>query len=171
MYKRVLVTLDGSSFSEAVLPEAARLLAETQAQVHLLIVAEEPAATSSYAETEPLTMAVPAPGGVVRIEPAPLVETRAQATRRVTDELREFLIAEGIPLEKAGVAVHTAVRFGDPAEEIIRFAEELKIDLIVMATHGHTGLARRVFGGVASHVVAGGVCPVLLVRPAGLKEH
>jgi len=171
MYKRVLVTLDGSGFSEAVLPEAARLLAGSEAQVHLLMVAEEPAATSRYEEKEPLTVGVPAPGGVVRIEPAPVVETKAQATRRITDELREFLIAEGAPLEKAGVAVHTAVRFGDPAEEIIRLAEELKIDLIVMATHGHTGLARLVFGGVASHVVASGVCPVLLVRPAGLKQH
>jgi nucleotide-binding universal stress UspA family protein len=170
MHKRVLVTLDGSSFSEAVLPEAARLLAGTEAQVHLLMVAEEPAATSSHAEKEPLTVGVPAPG-LIRIKPAPVVETKAQATRRITDELREFLIAEGVPLEKVGVAVHTAVRFGEPAAEIIRFAEELKIDLIVMATHGHTGLARLVFGSIAARVVASGICPVLLVRPASLKEH
>jgi nucleotide-binding universal stress UspA family protein len=44
------------------------------------------------------------------------------------------------------------------------------MDLIMMATHGHTGLARLAFGSVASRVVASGVCPVLLVRPDKLKQ-
>ena len=168
MFRRVLVTLDGSSFSEAVLPDAARLLGGTEAEVHLLTVAEEPRATAARPEGEPLTVGVPAPGGVVRMKAAPTVETKAQAIGRITDELRQFLIAEGIPLEKAGIQVRTAVRFGEPAEEILQYASVHRIDLIMMATHGHTGLARLVFGSVASRVVASGVCPVLLVRPDGL---
>ena len=62
MYKRVLVTLDGSSHAEAVLPEAVRLLAETKAQVHLLTVAKEPAGTSAHSEQERLTVGVPTRG-------------------------------------------------------------------------------------------------------------
>lgn len=170
MFRRVLVTLDGSSFSEAVLPEAARLLRGTDAEVHLLMVAEEPRATAVRPEGEPLMVGVPAPGGVVQMKPAPTVETMAQAVGRVTDELREFLIAEAVPLERVGIRHRTAVRFGDPAEEILQYARKENVDLIMMATHGHTGLARLVFGSVASQVVASGVCPVLLVRPDRLKQ-
>jgi nucleotide-binding universal stress UspA family protein len=170
MFRRVLVTLDGSSFSEAVLPEAVRLLRGTDAEVHLLTVAEAPRATAARPEGEPLTVGVPAPGGVVRMRAAPTVETKAQAIGRITDELREFLIAQAVPLERVSIRYHTAVRFGGPAEEILRYAEKGNVDLIMMATHGHTGLARLVFGSVASRVVASGVRPVLLVRPDGLKH-
>jgi nucleotide-binding universal stress UspA family protein len=170
MFKRVLVTLDGSSFSEAVLPVAAKLLMGTDAEVHLYTIAEEPAGTTVRPATEPLMVGIPAPGGVVEITAAPQAETKTQAIGRTTDDLREYLIAEAHPLERVGVRYHTAVGFGDPAEEIIRYAEKEQVDLIVMATHGHTGLARLVFGSVAARVVASGVCPVMLVRPAGLKE-
>lgn len=171
MFKRVLVTLDGSSFAEAVLPEAARLLRGTDAEVHLLTVAEEPQATAVRPEGEPLTVGVPAPGGVVRMNAAATAETKAQAIGRVTDELRDFLIAEAAPFERDGIRYHTSVRFGEPAKEILRYAETKKIDLIMMATHGHTGLARLVFGSVASQVVSSGLCPVVLVRPDGLKHN
>ena len=170
MFRRVLVTLDGSSFSEAVLPEAVRLLGGTNAEVHLLTVAEEPRATAARPEGEPLTVGVAAPGGVVRVKAAPTVETKAQALGRVTDELRDFLIAQAVPFERVGIRYHTSVRFGDPAEEILQYARKENVDLIMMATHGHTGLARLVFGSVASRVVASGVCPVLLVRPDRLKQ-
>lgn len=169
MFKRVLVTLDGSTFSEAVLPEAAKLLRGTEGEVHLLTVAEEPRATAARPESEPLTVGVAAPGGVVRMKAAPAVETKAQAIGRVTDELRDFLIAQAVPLERVGIRYHTAVRFGDPAEAIAGYAEKEGVDLIMMATHGHTGLGRLVFGSVAARVVASGICPVMLVRPVGLK--
>jgi nucleotide-binding universal stress UspA family protein len=169
MFKRVLVTLDGSGCSEAVLPEVVKLLRGTEAEVHLLTVAEEPEATATRPIAEPLTVGVAAPGGVVRLNAAPTVETKAQAMSRVTDELREFLIAQAAPFERVGIRYHTAVRFGQPAEEILRYAGEEKVDLIMMATHGHTGLSRLVFGSVASRVLASGVCPVLLVRPGDLR--
>jgi nucleotide-binding universal stress UspA family protein len=170
MFKRVLVTLDGSSFSEAAVPQAAKLLMGTEAEVLLYTVTEEPRATAARLEGEPLTVGVPAPGAVVQRNIAPQVETKAQAIGRVTDELRDYLIAEAHPLERVGVRYRSAVGFGDAAEEIIRYAEKEKADLIIMATHGHTGLARLVFGSVASRVVASGICPVMLVRPDGLNE-
>lgn len=169
MFSRVLVTLDGSSFSEAVLPEAAKLLHGTGAEIHLVTVAKEPEATVAYPIAEPLTVGVPAPGAVVQTSAAPTVETKAQAIGRVTDELGDFLKAKTERFERAGIRCQTEVRFGDPAEEILRYAEKHNVDLIMLATHGHGGLARRVFGSVASRVLASGLCPVLLVRPRGLK--
>jgi len=57
------------------------------------------------------------------------------------------------------------VRTGDPAETIERAAQELGIDLIVMATHGREGLSHFVIGSIAEKVVREAPCPVLTVRP------
>jgi|SRR5215813_8853552 len=59
----------------------------------------------------------------------------------------------------------TVVRTGDPAETIERAAQELGIDLIVMATHGREGLSHFVIGSIAEKVVREAPCPVLTVRP------
>jgi nucleotide-binding universal stress UspA family protein len=58
------------------------------------------------------------------------------------------------------------VRAGDPAELTVRVADELGVDLIVMATHGHKGLVRIVLGSVAERVLRDARCPVLTLRPA-----
>jgi universal stress protein A len=60
--------------------------------------------------------------------------------------------------------VSTHSRAGDPSEEIIRFAEEKGIDLIVMGTHGWTGVKHMLLGSTAEKVVRSAVCPVLTVR-------
>jgi universal stress protein A len=57
-----------------------------------------------------------------------------------------------------------AVRIGTPAEEIVRYASERDIDLIIMGTHGRSGVAHLLLGSVAEHVVRAAPCPVLLVR-------
>lgn len=60
--------------------------------------------------------------------------------------------------------VERAVRKGVHHEEIVRFANEKKIDLIVMGTHGRKGIDRILFGGTAAQVVRDAPCPVLTVR-------
>jgi nucleotide-binding universal stress UspA family protein len=117
-----------------------------------------------------VTTGVPAPGGIVRIKAAQTVETTTQAVDRTTEELGDFLADNAELFKRGGTRYQIAVRFGDPAAEIVRYAEEEKVDLIMMATHGHTGLARIVSGSVVSRVVESGVCPIVLVRPAGLKD-
>ena len=58
------------------------------------------------------------------------------------------------------------VRAGDPAAVTVRIADELGVELIVMATHGHKGLVRIVLGSVAERVLREARCPVLTLRPA-----
>jgi nucleotide-binding universal stress UspA family protein len=54
---------------------------------------------------------------------------------------------------------------GDPAEEILKVAQGEGVDMIVMGTHGATGLTRLLMGSVAEHVLRKAPCPVLTVRP------
>jgi nucleotide-binding universal stress UspA family protein len=63
--------------------------------------------------------------------------------------------------------VRTVILAGNPYAEILRYAEDNSIDLIVMATHGHTGLTHMLMGSVAERVVRKSQCPVLTVRPDG----
>lgn len=62
------------------------------------------------------------------------------------------------------------VRFGSPVREIIHAAEELHADLIVMSTHGRTGLRHVLVGSVAEKVVRFARCPVLTVKPEEMRE-
>ena len=63
-----------------------------------------------------------------------------------------------------GVASRHVVEFGRPAEEIIKYANENEVDLIVLGTHGRSGLRRMLMGSVAEEVVRNAECPVLAIK-------
>lgn len=62
------------------------------------------------------------------------------------------------------MSVETVVRVGDPAQEILDYAEAGEIDVIALATHGRSGLARWLLGSVAEKVLRASALPVLLYR-------
>lgn len=68
------------------------------------------------------------------------------------------------------IAVNTITLIGDPAHELVRFANKENIDLLVVGTHGRTGVRRVVLGSVAEWVVRHAPCPVLVVRPTAQVE-
>ena len=67
-------------------------------------------------------------------------------------------------LAKDGVTATSFVRVGNPVDEITRFIDEEKVSLVVMGTHGRTGLQHLLVGSVAERVVRMATCPVLTVR-------
>jgi nucleotide-binding universal stress UspA family protein len=79
------------------------------------------------------------------------------------------LLADAAAEAGPGVPVVSAGAGGDPAEEILRYARRHPIDLIVVGTHGRTGVSRVLLGSVAERVVRGARCPVLVV-PAARPE-
>jgi len=87
-----------------------------------------------------------------------LAGSQAQARQRGKDALKE--LAESFDLE-----VKTIFTEGDPGHEIIRVAEELHADLIVLGTHGHTGWRRFTIGSVVAFVVKHAHCAVFTIRP------
>lgn len=75
-----------------------------------------------------------------------------------------YLDEKAQKLRDNGIEVECRVQQGDPASKIIELAESDAIDLVVMSSHGRTGLARWVYGSVAEKVLHNARCPLLLVR-------
>lgn len=173
---RILVTLDGSKLSEAVLEPTERLARAAGAEVHLLIVGRPPRDLSRGKRGAPDVMvklpiigsfpfAAPRSGYQQRTETMP-VETGEQLMSRHEHELDEYLTEKARAFE--GLQVKRVAHLSDNSwEVIVDYAREQAVDLIAMATHGRSGLSRLVQGSVASQVVQSGVAPVLLVRPLG----
>ena len=149
MYKKILVPLDGSELSEAVLDHVVTIAKGCQVPEVILIRVRMPLDNS------------------VRIALNP--EIAEELDQAYNDEAISYLQKIASKLEKKGINVKVRVSEGNPAEEIIKFSKENKIELIVMSTHGRSGFSRLVFGGVADKVLRQTEVPVLL-RPAGHKN-
>jgi nucleotide-binding universal stress UspA family protein len=160
MFRKILVTVDGSKASEAVLPHVGAAAGpDTEVTFFTVAMVPEPTVQPVY---------VGPPTGVVAGGKA--VETKAQAIERVREEQTVYLDSLAAPLRAEGLTIETRVAFGwDPGEEIVNAAKDLDVDVILMATHGRTALGQIVFGSVAEKVMQSGVCPVLMVRPSKLN--
>ncbi len=142
--RRILVPLDGSVMAEQVLPPVTSVAKAVGAEVFLFQVAVDQPAVMFGSEW----FFLPAEGEFEE------EERKAQAyLERVADSLRE-----------EEIKVFTDIQIGPVAESIVDFAEDNKVDLIGMCTHGRTGLARWAMGSVADRVLRAGGVPILLVR-------
>jgi nucleotide-binding universal stress UspA family protein len=108
---------------------------------------------------------------VLHVYPRPLSHGEVVA-RRQEDGYEDDLWRMLHQLRPAGgeVPVEHRLAEGDAAEEIVRLAGELNCDLIVMGTHGRTGLARLLFGSVAEKVLRQAPCPVLTVKAVAAAQ-
>lgn len=153
MYTKILVPLDGSAFAEQALDHVQQVATVGATEIHLLSVAPT-------LEDQSLAAADLYPIYVYRDY---LVDHR-QEMERITAELTGYLEQISGRLRAAGQHVVSAVRFGQPADEIIAYAAKQGCDLIVMSTHGRSGLGRWVYGSVADKILRNSLVPILLVR-------
>ena len=170
MFKKILVPLDGSALSEQVIPLATELLNGCAEEATLFTVGQPPKATRLRRKglRRPLPLAAlggTLSGGMVPATPTVYAETKDQAIKREEHELLAYLDRAGRPLVTTGRPVHGVVHIGDPARELIDFAREGGFDLVVMATHGRSGLRQTLQGSVTAEVIRSGVAPVLVVPP------
>ncbi len=147
MYQRILVPLDGSIFSEAVLPHAEKLARSLNVEIVLLHVDASPAPIFDPHESP--------------LEPPP-VEVKVMHA----DE-KHYLKTVCAKLEDNGLKVTYLLREGMVAETIMEAAEIEQADLIAMSTHGRTGMLRLLLGSVTEQVVHQSKIPVMLIRPTG----
>ncbi|HEV7395787.1 MAG TPA: universal stress protein [Pyrinomonadaceae bacterium] len=109
---------------------------------------------------------VPTVGYTGMTEPLPIADISEQLEDSAERELPKLAECE----ECAGVDVEELIVHGEAATEIVRVAKERAVDLIVIASHGRTGLGRILFGSTAEAVVRHATCPVLVVKPALEEE-
>jgi nucleotide-binding universal stress UspA family protein len=162
LYTHILVPTDFSPAANQVLPYAFEEATQHQARLTLLHVLHHHPATEVYyvkGAPEGRTGFVTEFGGAVPTTPPSPPET----IRRDYNEEALMQLSELVPTSFAGLWEPQVVA-GDPADAIVRMAEELEVDLIVMGTHGRTGLQHVLLGSVAEKVVRLAPCPVLTVR-------
>jgi universal stress protein A len=157
-FKRILCPVDLSAFSLEALRLALKVAETSDAMLDILHVIHNPfdeIYLTAITETDPALMEMYAN------EP----QRRAKILR-ATEEHSEVLLKQfchDVVQHYGKVRYH--VRTGDPFETILEGAQDFLTDLIVLATHGRTGLKRLVIGNVAEKVVRHAPCPVLTVKP------
>lgn len=151
MYKVILVPLDGSPLAEKALPHAAEIARRFGSRLTLFAVVE------SY-------QLYPEPGVV-----GPILSIQSNIEEE-TSRTREYLRGLADKLKEDGIDVVVEVEQGDPAAEICDYAKSIGADLIVMSTHGRSGIRRWVYGSVADRVLRNANIPVLLVRSLSQEE-
>jgi nucleotide-binding universal stress UspA family protein len=109
---------------------------------------------------------VPTVGYSGMTEPMPIADIAEQLEDSAERELPKLAECD----ECAGLNVEEMVAHGEAASEIVRVAKERAVDLIVIASHGRTGLGRILFGSTAEAVVRHAACPVLVVKPPLIEE-
>jgi nucleotide-binding universal stress UspA family protein len=145
---KILIPVDGTEFSEAIFPRLVLLAEPAKTEIMLLRVSELVAQPSQV--TSDLVKGSFSP---------------AMAESNVRHAVRGEMVAEAEMLEEIEYTVQREVGFGDPAEQILFYADLAQADLIAMTTHGREGLSRLLAGSVAESVLHKAKVPVLMVRP------
>ena len=105
---------------------------------------------------------VPTVGYSGMTEPLPIADISDQLEYSAERELPKIAECE----QCAGLEIEELIVHGEAASEIVRVAKDRKVDLIVVSSHGRTGLGRMLFGSTAEAVVRHASCPVLVVKPS-----
>jgi nucleotide-binding universal stress UspA family protein len=168
-HNQVLIPLDGSAFSERILPVVRRYLPPTENELILFQVVEPPDGGSGGL-AELVADEVLHDRVVSRLSPAevtlamhPIYASQIEDTVVVNQEVALQPIVH--ELTAAGYTVSTEIAFGDPAPAIEQVMRQRHIDLVAMTTHGRTGLSRALLGSVAEHVLRHVAIPILLLHP------
>ena len=143
MYKKILVPLDGSELAEKVLPYAIQLTARFQAEtvlLHVFAAGESQSSGMSKAYIE-------------------------HTAEKVRERLQEIAQKSRLSAGKVTIPIKSETVAGDVASSILKYAEESKIDLIVMSKHGQSGIGHWLMGSIAHKIFSISRIPVLIIHP------
>ncbi len=153
MYKKILAPLDGSELAECSLEHVKAIATGCSVPEVVLFRVVEPIPAQ-------VTAALAEAGGdwYTQMEK----QNRAEADEYITETAKRLK-------KKDGITVQTALAYGSPAEEILKYAKKNQVDLIIMTTHGRSGVTRWVFGSVADRILRHSPVPVLIIAPTGCR--
>ena len=145
--KRILLPTDFSDCARAALNYACAFVEQFGSELHLLHVVQD------------VMLMMPEPGSAFALPQNYLLDLKTGAEKSLAGLLDETWLVDK--------KVVRATRLGSAFVEIVRYAREHEIDLVIVGTHGRSGLKHVFLGSVAERVVRKAPCPVLTVRPAG----
>jgi universal stress protein A len=141
--RKILVPIDFSEYSKKALHYAIPFARQFHAKILLLYVVEPTIYPADFSFGQI---------GMPNVENELRVKGEQELQELITNEIKGVVPAEGF------------VKVGLPFVEVVSFAKEEGIDLIIVATHGHTGVEHVLFGSTAEKIVRKAPCPVLIVR-------
>ncbi len=141
--RKILVPTDGSDFARRGLEKALEYVQQFPSEITLLNVQLQAEETVSL---------------------GPWASASVGDVEQAKKDGEKILRAEAEIAKKATTDLKTAIAFGNPADQIVKFAEENSIDLIVIGSEGLSGIKRFLLGSVANRVVAHAHCSVLVVK-------
>ncbi len=148
MYRRIMVTLDGSELAECVLPHVESIASGCGVGEVVLVRA-----------VAPFYMPASGEGMTFSKEDIKKIDASNKASAK------EYLEKVAGKLKLGGATVKTEVVMGKIAESITEYATRNDVDLLAIATHGLSGVSRWVWGSVADRILHSACVPVLMVRP------
>ena len=152
MYKKIMVPLDGSKLAECVLPHLEAVVRGSKPTPDVLLVqAVEPISIPYGREVAEIT-------SMEQLK-AFEIHNKVEATK--------YLKEIAAQLAKVGVNAKASVIYGKAAEVLGDFASKNDVDLVIIATHGRSGISRWVWGSVADRLLRSVCVPVLMVRAPG----
>ena len=158
MFQTIMVPLDGSRFSLRALPYALDITKRYKARVVLLRAVEKSIPFSGVGT--PMGLETGASARMAMEEAARLDRLNTQRARKYMKKKLDEVISESIE-----ATFHVVT--GEPFESIVKTCKKERADLIVMTTHGKSGLKRAILGSVADKVIRESRTPVMVIRPAG----
>ncbi|MFH1382851.1 MAG: universal stress protein [Chloroflexota bacterium] len=151
MYKKIMVPLDGSKLAECVFPHLETIVKGSDSPEVLLVQAVEPIAIPYARETSHLKS----------LEQLEEFETHNKV------EAEKYLKATVARLGKKGIKARAVVIYGKAADALGEFAVKNAVDLVLIATHGRSGVSHWVWGSVADRLLRSICAPVFMIRVPG----
>jgi len=147
MYKKIMVPLDGSQIAECVIPHIEAIARKSSSKVELVTV------------IEPLEIPT---RGQIAISDDEIKKIDSEGKK----EANKYLSQVSERLIKSGIKTDTVILSGKAADRLTRYAVNNDIDLIIMATHGRSGISKLFWGSVAEKILRATEIPVLLIKTA-----
>ncbi|RJQ38983.1 MAG: universal stress protein [Dehalococcoidia bacterium] len=151
MYRKIMVPLDGSQLAECVLAHVEAIGVLNKSAEIMLVQAVEP-------------ISIPYGREAAKVESIEQLKTFEAHNKA---EAEKYLAETATRLAKAGVNARPYVVFGKAAEALAEFATKNSADLVVIATHGRSGVSRWVWGSVADRLLRSIIAPILVIRAPG----
>jgi nucleotide-binding universal stress UspA family protein len=145
MYQKIMVPLDGSQVAECVITHIETIAGKSDANVELVTV------------IEPLEIPT---RGMIAISDDEIKQIDAEGRK----EAHKYLDQVSERLKQSGVNAGAVLLTGKAADSLVRYANNNDIDLIIMATHGRSGISKLFWGSVAEKILRATAIPVLLIK-------